>query len=139
MRIEIMDLLPGRETGKGPVVAFRGTSGQAWGQWCGSETPQVGALADVEFDVPEEITQWTTADGPTMMTSDFPTSPVRIRGIVASVAEDSVVALRVDTDIVLVEFTGSMNSAQPHQAEEPRLGDCIEFTTPRIDLHPYSV
>ncbi|MFF9673557.1 MULTISPECIES: hypothetical protein [Streptomyces] len=139
MRIEIMNLAPEAEAEKGPMIAFRGTSGQAWARWCGADIPQVGALVDVEFDVPDEVSQWTIADGPAIMTSDFPGSPVRIKGVVASVADNSVVALQVDTDIVLVEFAGTMNSVQSHQTAKPRLGDCIEFTTHRLDLYPYSV
>ncbi|MEU2931131.1 hypothetical protein ABZ636_40065 [Streptomyces sp. NPDC007251] len=114
------------------MVAFSGTSGRAWAQWCGSEMPQVGALVDVEVDVRDEITQWAIVDGQAAMASDTPRSPVRIRGVVAAVAEDSMVAVRVAADIVLVEFAGPANS-------KPTVGDFIEFRTPRIDVHPYSV
>ncbi|MFI0808110.1 hypothetical protein [Streptomyces echinatus] len=121
------------------MVAFKGPSGRAWAQWCGSEMPQVGALVDVEVDVPDEIARWVTVDGPTTVVSDTPRSPVRIRGVVATVGEDSVVAVQVGDDIILVEFADSIDSVQPGQVDKPRIGEAIEFTTPQIDIHPYSV
>ncbi|MET9448888.1 hypothetical protein [Streptomyces cinerochromogenes] len=139
MRIEILDLSPATETGEGPMVTFRGPSGQAWAQWCGSEMPQVGALVDVEVDVPDEIARWATVDGPATVASDTPRSPVRIRGVVATVGEDSVVAVRVGADVILVEFSEPTNSVRPGQVDKPRVGDAVEFTTPQIDIYPYSV
>ncbi|KUM92072.1 hypothetical protein AQI88_33310 [Streptomyces cellostaticus] len=139
MRIEILDLLPATETGKGPVIAFSGMSGRAWAQWCGSEVPQVGALVDVEVDIPDEVTHWVTVDGPGAMVSGDPGAPVRIRGVVAGVDEDSVVAARVGADIVLLEFAAPANSVQPGHDDKPMVGDSIEFTAARIDVYPYSV
>ncbi|WP_159049086.1 hypothetical protein [Streptomyces sp. NRRL B-3648] len=121
------------------MAIFKGPSGQAWAQWCGSEMPQVGALADVEVDVPDAITRWDTVDGPATVASDTPGSPVRIRGVVATVDEDSVIAVRVGADIILVEFADPNGSVQPAQVAKPRVGDAIEFTTPQINIHPYSV
>ncbi|POX59843.1 hypothetical protein C3492_30305 [Streptomyces sp. Ru62] len=139
MRIEILDLSPAMETGKGPLVAFRSLSGQAWARWRGSELPQVGALVDVEVDVPDEIARWAIVDGPATMASDTPRSPVRIRGVVATVDEDAVVAIRVGADIILVELARPIDSVQPGQVDKPRVGAAIEFTTPEIDIYPYSV
>ncbi|MFF5012019.1 hypothetical protein [Streptomyces sp. NPDC001165] len=139
MRIEILDVLPATETGKRPAIAFRGTSGRAWAQWCGPEMPQVGALVDVEVDIPDEATHWVSVDGPGAMVSGDPRAPVRIRGVVAGVDEDSMVAVRVGADIVLVEFVDSANSVQPGHDDKPMVGDSIEFTAARIDVYPYSV
>ncbi len=53
--------------------------------------------------------------------------------------EDSVMAVRVGADILLVEVAGSAASLLLGHAGKPRVGDSIEFTTPRIEVHPYSV
>lgn len=101
--------------------------------------PQVGALVDVEVDIPDEATQWVTVDGPGAMVSGDPGSPVRIRGVVAGANEDSMVAVRVGADIVLVVFADPANSVQPGHDDKPMVGNSIEFTTARIDVYPYSV
>ncbi|MFI9252824.1 hypothetical protein [Streptomyces sp. NPDC053069] len=99
----------------------------------------MGTPVDVEIEIPDEIAQWAVVDGPAVVASDAPGSPVRIRGAVAAVDEDSVTAVRVGADIVLVEFADPLNSTQPDQARRPGVGDFIEFTTPRIEVYPYSV
>ncbi|WP_317443218.1 hypothetical protein [Streptomyces collinus] len=48
-------------------------------------------------------------------------------------------AVRVGADILLVEVAGSAASLLLGHAGKPRVGDSIEFTTPRIEVHPYSV
>ncbi|MFI6357949.1 hypothetical protein ACIBJF_36200 [Streptomyces sp. NPDC050743] len=139
MHIEILDFSPSGESGKRPMVAFSSACGLAWAQWCGSEMPRVGMPVNAEIEIPDEIDQWAIVDGPDVVASDAPGSPVRIRGAVAAVDEDSVTAIRVGADIVLVEFTDPLNSTQPDQALRPGVGDFIEFTTPRIEVYPYSV
>lgn len=121
------------------MVAFSSACGRAWAQWRGSEMPRVGAAVDVEIEIPDEIAQWAIVDGPAVVASDTPGSPVRIRGAVAAVGEDAVTAVRIGADIVLVEFTDPLNSMQPDQAHRPGVGDFIEITTPRIEIYPYSV
>jgi hypothetical protein len=121
------------------MVAFSSACGRAWAQWRGSEMPRVGTPVDVEIEVPDEIAQWAIVEGPAVVASDAPGSPVRIRGAVAAVDEDAVTAIQVGADIVLVEFTAPLNSTQPDQAHRPEVGDIIEITTPRIEVYPYSV
>lgn len=53
--------------------------------------------------------------------------------------EDSVLAVRVGADMLLVEVAGSGAFLLPGHAGKPRLGDSIEFTTPWIEVHPYSI
>ncbi|MFE5174441.1 hypothetical protein, partial [Streptomyces sp. NPDC056634] len=52
---------------------------------------------------------------------------------------DPVVAVRIDTDIVLVEFTPTDHPGDRTDPAKPSAGDHIEFTTARIDVYPYSV
>ncbi|MFF2166054.1 hypothetical protein ACFVWP_35990, partial [Streptomyces sp. NPDC058175] len=54
-------------------------------------------------------------------------------------ADDPVVAVRIDTDIVLVEFTPTDHPGDRTDPAKPSAGDHIEFTTARIDVYPYSV
>ncbi|MGW5280017.1 hypothetical protein ACWERI_11215 [Streptomyces collinus] len=139
MRIQILDLSPSATTGAAPAVAFSGACGLAWARWCGLEMPEVGDFADVEVDIPDEITSWAVADGPALVVSGAPGAPVRIRGSVEAADEDSVMAVRVGADMLLVEVAGSAASLLPGHAGKPRVGDSIEFTTPRIEVHPYSI
>ncbi|MFE5195235.1 hypothetical protein ACFQ93_16160 [Streptomyces sp. NPDC056601] len=53
--------------------------------------------------------------------------------------DDPVVAVRIDTDIVLVEFTPTDHPGDRTDPAKPSAGDHIEFTTARIDVYPYSV
>ncbi|MFD0317806.1 hypothetical protein [Streptomyces flavalbus] len=127
MRIEILSLLDTRA----PGITFRSPLGQAWAQWSGTERPGAGDIANVEFDIPDEVGNWAPADGPDTLHSHAPEEPVRIRGVVTSTDEDDpVVAVRCGTDILLVEFP---------PAHKPPLGARIEFTTPRINAYPYSL
>ncbi|MFF4838779.1 hypothetical protein [Streptomyces collinus] len=139
MRIEILDLWPGVGNGGATGIAFSGTYGRAWAGWRGSEEPVAGAFADVEVDIPDEITCWAVADGPAIIASDSLEAPVRIRGVVESADEDSVLALRVGADLLLVEVAAFAASLLPGHVDKPRVGDSIEITTSRIDVHPYSV
>ncbi|MGW1982234.1 hypothetical protein ACWCPJ_07215 [Streptomyces collinus] len=92
---------------------------------------------DVEVDIPDEITSWAVADGPAVVTSAAPRAPVQIRGVVEAADKDSVLAVRVGADILLVEVAASATSLLPGHVGKPLVGDSIEFTTPRIDVHPY--
>ncbi|MEU4032704.1 hypothetical protein [Streptomyces collinus] len=139
MRIEILDLLSSVEAGGVTEVVFSGGCGRAWAQWCGFEEPKVRALVDVEVDIPDGITSWAIADGPAIVASGAPGAPVRIRGVVEAADEDYVVAVRVGADVVLVEVADAAASLLPELAGKPQVGDSIEFTTPQIEVHPYSV
>ncbi|MFF5024374.1 hypothetical protein ACFY2J_09040 [Streptomyces collinus] len=48
-------------------------------------------------------------------------------------------AVRVGADMLLVEMAGSAASLLPGHAGKPRVGDSIEFATPWIEVHPYSI
>ncbi|MFE5051857.1 hypothetical protein ACFRAI_36780, partial [Streptomyces sp. NPDC056637] len=60
-------------------------------------------------------------------------------GLGAAPPHDPVVAVRIDTDIVLVEFTPTDHPGDRTDPAKPSAGDHIEFTTARIDVYPYSV
>lgn len=140
MRIEILDVLDDTTGEHGPDIVFSAPAGRAWARWLGSEVPRAGDAVDVEIDVPDDIENWALANAPDALLADAPGDPVRLRGVVAGVdADDPVVAVRIDTDIILVEFTPTDHPGQRTDPARPSAGDHIEFTTARIDVYPYSV
>ncbi|MFE5019272.1 hypothetical protein [Streptomyces sp. NPDC056690] len=140
MRIEILDVLDDKTGEHGPDIVFSTPAGRAWARWLGSEVPRAGDAVDIEIDVPDDIENWALAEAPDALLGDAPGAPVRLRGVVVGVdADDPVVAVRIDTDIVLVEFTPTDHPGDRTDPAKPSAGDHIEFTTARIDVYPYSV
>ncbi|MEU8486737.1 hypothetical protein [Streptomyces sp. NPDC048641] len=63
----------------------------------------------------------------------------QIKGEVASVDEDAVVAIRCGTDILLVDFTATGARGEGDRPVKPSVGGRVEFTAPSVDVYPYSV
>ena len=139
MRIEILDVLDNAEDSRGPDIVFRGPLGQAWARWRGAVTPSVGDAVDVEIDLPDDIVNWVHAEGPDALLMNAPGAPVRITATVAEDAEDAVVALRVGSDILLVEFATAGYPEEQGRPGKLSIGDRIELSVPHVDVYPYSV
>ncbi|MGW6358762.1 hypothetical protein ACWFR5_27210, partial [Streptomyces sp. NPDC055092] len=86
---------------------------------------------------------WPTtrpASAPPPQSAAAPAASERLVGVGIELhADDPVVAVRIDTDIVLVEFTPTDHPGDRTDPAKPSAGDHIEFTTARIDVYPYSV
>lgn len=110
------------------AVEFRCDAGTALGYWEGTP-PSVGESADVEVDVPEDVTDWVTrgvASGGGLRTvGDGVRS--RVTGTVEEVG-DPVVVLRVGSEVILVDFVG--------EGPPLEVGSVVEFLTSRIRLFP---
>ncbi|MBW5481791.1 hypothetical protein [Streptomyces bambusae] len=113
--------------GQSRRVVFSGPLGEAWGTWRGDEPPQLGP-ANVELDIPDVIEKWTAVDVAESLEGSLG-APLAVCGTVESISDDGVAAIRVASDIVLVELGPPTPS--PHQR--------ITFRVPRIDLYPYSL
>ncbi|MFD9405706.1 hypothetical protein ACFWBN_01615 [Streptomyces sp. NPDC059989] len=108
-------------------VTFTGSAGRAWGLWHG-ELPPDGS-SHVEIDIPEPVTAWQPADSPDVLAGD-PPADTTVCAVVDSVDEDGVVALRLASDIVLVDWEAD---------GVPSAGERITFVTPGIELYPYTL
>ncbi|MFF4448346.1 hypothetical protein [Streptomyces sp. NPDC001502] len=113
-----------RQSGR---VVFSGPLGEAWGTWQGDESPQLGPT-NVELDIPDAIEKWTSTDATESLEGPLG-APLTFCGIVESVGDDGVAAIRMASDIVLVEIG----------PPAPSPGQRIMFHVPRIDLYPYSL
>ncbi|MFF7024518.1 hypothetical protein D7231_20195 [Streptomyces klenkii] len=128
MRIEISQIV-NADIGE---VEFISPVGTARGIWKGTQAPHLGSH-DVELDLPEAIHAWEAAGAPfESIGTDrlIEGHRVMVSGKVEIVGEDSVLSLRIGSDIVLVELG---------TAESPEEGSAIRFTTPSIELYPYQV
>ncbi|MET9415955.1 hypothetical protein ABZY03_17590 [Streptomyces klenkii] len=115
------------------LVSFTSPVGSAWGTWRGSESPEPGRY-HVELEIEAEPYPWVpSASGPPRVegTGTDGTRQIRITGVVASMDDDSVMSLRVGSDIVLVEF--------PDGSAAPCPGRTVEFTVAGIGIYPYAV
>ncbi|MFD5421446.1 hypothetical protein ACFWJT_25880 [Streptomyces sp. NPDC127069] len=109
-------------------VTFSSSIGQAWGHWHG-DLPADGS-AHVEIDIPEPVTTWQPADRPADALVGRPRSVVTICALVESVDDDGVVALRLASDIVLVDWEAVV---------PPPVGERIILTTATVELYPYTI
>ena len=127
VRVEVLRVLdPVRE-----IVFFSCAAGSAPGRWMGAEPAHTGFF-DIEFEVPDDITEWTSA----ATASGISGTPeagaeVRVECEVERVGDgdDSVVAVRLGSGILLVEVPDGRSSLTA--------GDLISFRTSEILLHPY--
>ncbi|MEI5008337.1 hypothetical protein RB196_14280 [Streptomyces sp. PmtA] len=127
MRITVTEILDAQER----IVAFAGPSGSAWGRWRGESDPVAGVY-DIEMEIPEPVSDWRLTSGADKISGEYSDRKVRLRGTVQSVdEEDGVVALRVDTDIVLIEAG--------RDSSRVSIGASLEFETPDMHLYPYMV
>ncbi|MDI9886869.1 hypothetical protein QMZ92_21485 [Streptomyces sp. HNM0645] len=126
MRITITEIVDARDR----TVAFTGPCGSAWGHWHGASDPETGVY-NIELDIPEPVTDWRLTSGPDRISGDYAEGKVRLRGTVQSVDDDGVVALRIDTDIVLIEAGRGSSGVN--------IGDSVEFETPDMHLYPYAL
>jgi hypothetical protein len=131
MRIEITRVLDA----PAGQVAFRCALGQASGCWTGLAPAQPGEF-DVELEIPEEITDWTVLDTPSLgsiLGGVEGESGVSITGTVVDIGEgdDPVVGVRLGSDIVLIEA--------PDRKWEIEPGNVVSLNVPIIRLYPYDL
>lgn len=109
------------------LVTFRGPAGRAWGRWYGDLPP--GSSCFVEIDIPNSITSWESAQEPDTLAGE-PNEDLTVCAVVESVDEDGIVALRITSDIILVEWEAP---------EQVTPGQRIRFSTPSAEIYPYTL
>lgn len=109
------------------LVTFTSSAGQAWGRW--QDASPVGSSCLVEVDLPDPVTAWQPAQGPDAL-AGTPGADLTVCAVVDSVDSDGIVALRLASAIVLVEWDAT---------EIPSPGERIRFSTPRVELYPYKL
>ncbi|MGW4629391.1 hypothetical protein [Streptomyces rubiginosohelvolus] len=109
------------------LVTFTGPAGRAWGRWHGDVPPVSSCF--VEIDIPDSITNWESTQKPDILTGE-PEEELTVCAVIDSVDEDGMVALRMNSDIILVEWEATQQAAP---------GDRIRFSTPTVDIYPYTL
>ncbi|GGP59187.1 hypothetical protein [Streptomyces abikoensis] len=126
MRIDITRVLEA-ESG---AVCFSAPVGRGRGLWRGAVPPEVGAY-DVEFEVPDVVRSWGLVPSAGWGVEGDDEGGVSVTGVVERIDDDSVVALRIQSDVLLVEI---LDGPRP-----VAVGDCLRFTAPRLELYPYEL
>ncbi|GHF30479.1 hypothetical protein GCM10010359_35730 [Streptomyces morookaense] len=112
-------------------VQFTSPAGSASGMWCDELEPQPGNY-DVEFEIVGEVQRWDHAQPSRGRIEDAGDRPgVSITGMVERVDEDFTVALRVQSDILLIET--------PEHAPPVAPGTYLCFTVSCLELYPYQL
>ncbi|MFE6699809.1 hypothetical protein [Streptomyces sp. NPDC057718] len=109
------------------LVTFASSAGQAWGRWQG--TPPTDSSCFVEVDIPDPVSAWEPAQGIDALTGTAE-EVLDVCAVVDSVDHDGIVALRLASDIILVEWEA---------VERPSPGERIQFSTSRVELYPYQL
>lgn len=114
------------------LVEFTSAVGRARAQWMGTEAPRCGAQYRVEVEIPDEVSGARARPPlpPGFLTGD-PGDGTVVSGTVEEVADDGVVALRVGSDVVLLEM--AEGEALPEAAQT------MSVRVPRIELYPYEL
>ncbi|MET9768638.1 hypothetical protein [Streptomyces sp. NPDC006415] len=123
MQITDMRKIPGTTE----LVTFTSSAGHAWGRWHG--TPPADSSCSVEVDIPDPVTEWEPAQGPDALTGAAGTD-LNICAVVDSMDSDGIVALRLASAIILVEWEAT---------EHPSPGERIQFSTSRVGIYPYKL
>ncbi|MFI6143963.1 hypothetical protein [Streptomyces sp. NPDC051109] len=114
-------------------MRFKCESGIASGRWMGPNPAEVGQF-DVEIEVPEEVADWTAGpSGATSLSEVGVDSATLITGRVVKFddGDDSVVEIRVGSDILLIEI--------PNRRSELPAEGFISFRASEIQLYPYDL
>ncbi|MGW1076204.1 hypothetical protein [Streptomyces sp. NPDC002537] len=127
MRIEIIGILDAGQR----AVEFTCAAGRAWGTWKGEEDPVIGTH-DVEFAIDEGV-DWQASSASTQGEICARRSGrdqwISVSGIVERADDDSVVTLRIRTELVMVE----MADAGCVVAR----GDAVTIRVKNLDIYPY--
>lgn len=129
MRVEVLQVLAPSQG----IVRFTCESGIATGRWMGANSAEVGQF-DVEIEFPEEVADWTAGpSGVTSLSEAGADSATLITGRVVRFGDgdDSVVEIRVGSDILLIEI--------PNRRPELTVEGFISFRAPEIQLYPYDL
>ncbi|MCC3778793.1 hypothetical protein [Streptomyces sp. UNOB3_S3] len=126
MRIEISRVLDA-ESG---AVCFSSPVGRGQGIWRGEGSPETGAY-DVEFDVPDVVRSWGLVASPGWGIEGVDGFGVSVTGAVERIDDDSVVALRLEADVLLVEILDGVRPVA--------VGDRLRFTASGLELYPYEL
>lgn len=128
MKVDVREILDRSRQ----VVAFRCDFGSARGRWMGADPARLGT-ATVEIDIPGEVSEWTALEPGVTSLAEEPGSGVRVHCEVlrGGDEEDPVVAVRLGSDVLLVEIPG--------RRAELTAGTRISFLATEIQLHPYEV
>ncbi|MFJ7056993.1 hypothetical protein ACK8N7_11680 [Streptomyces griseobrunneus] len=116
------------------IVRFRCESGVVSGRWMGRDPAHLEKF-DVEIEVPEEVAEWALVSaGVTSLSEVAGVAPAAL--IVGSVVrfddgDDSVVEIRVGSDILLIEIT--------NRRSELLVESLISFRAPEVQLYPYDL
>ncbi|APS21871.1 hypothetical protein TK78_25345 [Streptomyces sp. Tue 6075] len=109
------------------LVTFASSAGQAWGRWQG--TPPTDSSCLVEVDIPDPVTVWESTQGTDALTGAAE-EILSVCAVVDSVDHDGIVALRLASDLILVEWEA---------VDPPSPGERIQFSTSRVELYPYKL
>lgn len=135
---------------EGRVVAFRCKAGHgvAVARWMGDQLPAQGADAFVELSVPDALTEWRPASPTSRYDMELGPDGTILTGEVLRVGEpgDPVVALRVGTDVVLVEvevegeFEVEGKGGAGSREDAWETGRRVSFAVrPVLEVYPYSL
>ncbi|MFI1780052.1 hypothetical protein [Streptomyces rubiginosohelvolus] len=83
----------------------------------------------VEVDIPDPVTTWEPTQG-TDALAGAAEEILSVCAVVDSVDHDGIVALRLASDIILVEWEA---------VDRPSAGERIHFSTSRVELYPYQL
>ncbi|MFF4225691.1 hypothetical protein ACFYZH_22915 [Streptomyces abikoensis] len=126
MRIEISRVLDAESR----AVCFSSPVGSGQGIWRGEGPPETGAY-DVEFDVPDVVRSWGLVASSGRGIEGVDGFGVSVTGVVERIDDDSVVALRLETDVLLVEILDGVRPVA--------VGDRLRFTASGLELYPYEL
>ncbi|MEU3355705.1 hypothetical protein [Streptomyces sp. NPDC037389] len=86
---------------------------------------------DVEFEVPDVVRSWGLVPSPGWGIEDADGAGLSITGVVERIDDDSVVTLRIQADVLMVEM--------PDGAGEVAYGDWLKFVVSGLELFPYEL
>ncbi|MGW1197291.1 hypothetical protein ACWD4B_15860 [Streptomyces sp. NPDC002536] len=118
---------------KSRLVSFNSPAGNASGVWRGESEPTLASYT-VECEVPDEVNEWTLTQSPYQGIRESRTlhgARIVLTGLAERVDDDSVVALRIQTDILLVELPNAVRKVKP--------GESLTFAAPPLELFPYEL
>ncbi|MGW6707675.1 hypothetical protein ACWGDE_22680 [Streptomyces sp. NPDC054956] len=117
------------------VVVFRCEAGHGVGlaRWMSSHLPEQGTTAFVELTIPHPVVEWRPVAPTVRYDMEVYTYGIVVRGEVLSVGgpDDPVVALRVGTDVVMIEVESHRETLQ--------VGQRIAFISRALEVYPYDV
>ncbi|MEU4210384.1 hypothetical protein AB0F13_10380 [Streptomyces sp. NPDC026206] len=129
MDVEVVEILDAENN----VVYFESPAGSSAAVWRGTQEPRPGTYA-VELEIPDAVQSWSLRSSPEeriVGVEEAGSTKASVTGVVERVDDDSVLVLRLKSDVLLVEMSEGAPKVAP--------GDCLTFTVSGLELYPYQL